>query len=150
MIYKLKIAEQAFDVEVGSVSNGFAQVTVNGTPYDVNIENFEKPAQVPEVQHVQTETPLPAPAPQPPKVAPAPKPSASAASSGAVVAPIPGMLLQIKVSVGDTVTAGQCVAIVEAMKMENDIPAPISGTVEEIRAKQGVQVSTGEVIMVIS
>lgn len=145
MIYKLKIAEQAFEVEVESLTNGIAEVTVNGKPFQVNIEALEKP--VTEPKAIQPRT---TPAPPPPPVAKAaPKPAVSA-GSGAVTAPIPGLLLHIKVNVGEKVSAGQCVAVVEAMKMENDIPAPKSGTVEEIMGKQGAQVSTGDVIMVIS
>ena len=68
---------------------------------------------------------------------------------GAVVAPIPGLILQIKVKVGDAVSAGQVVAIMEAMKMENNISSNISGTVTAIRAGEGSQVTTGDVIMVI-
>jgi biotin carboxyl carrier protein len=68
---------------------------------------------------------------------------------GAVVAPIPGLILQIKVKVGDAVSAGQVVAIMEAMKMENNISSNIAGTVSAIRAGEGSQVNTGDVIMVI-
>jgi biotin carboxyl carrier protein len=68
---------------------------------------------------------------------------------GAVVAPIPGLILQIKVKVGDAVSAGQVVAIMEAMKMENNISSNISGTVASIRAGEGAQVTTGDVIMLI-
>jgi len=66
-----------------------------------------------------------------------------------VVAPIPGLILQIKVKVGDAVSAGQVVAVLEAMKMENNISSHISGTVTAVRAAEGSNVTTGDVIMVI-
>ena len=66
-----------------------------------------------------------------------------------MVAPIPGLILKINVKVGDAVSAGQVVAIMEAMKMENNISSNISGTVTAIRAGEGSQVTTGDVIMVI-
>jgi biotin carboxyl carrier protein len=62
---------------------------------------------------------------------------------------MPGMVLEIMVSVGDSVAAGVPVIKIEAMKMENEIPAPVSGTVKEIRVKVGDRVSTDETLLVI-
>ena len=143
MIYKFNIEDQTFEVEVASVEKEAALIYVNGTPYTVNIENRET-SKAP----VMT---IPASAPVTPakKVAPAAPKPVSSVGSGVITAPIPGLILQIKVNVGDTVTAGQLVAVMEAMKMENDITSPVSGNVKEIPVQKGSDVSTGDVIMVI-
>jgi biotin carboxyl carrier protein len=68
---------------------------------------------------------------------------------GAVLAPIPGRILDIKVQVGEAVQAGQTVATMEAMKMENNIVSNIDGTVQEIRVQKDSEVATGDVLMVV-
>ncbi|WP_157067929.1 biotin/lipoyl-containing protein, partial [Desulfosarcina cetonica] len=80
--------------------------------------------------------------------APAASPSpAPVAKQGAVLAPIPGLIIQVSVQVGDSVVAGQTVAIMEAMKMENNLVAPVDGVVAEIRVQKGAEVNTGDLIM---
>lgn len=66
-----------------------------------------------------------------------------------ILAPIPGLIIEVKVVVGETVTVGQDIAIIEAMKMENSITAHVSGTVQDIRVQKGSKVSTRDVIMII-
>ncbi len=73
--------------------------------------------------------------------------SKGAVPEGAVVAPMPGKILDIKVSKGDRVNAGDVVAILEAMKMENEIVAPKDGVVEDIAVNVGDNVERGAVIM---
>jgi biotin carboxyl carrier protein len=140
MIYKFNIDEQQFEVEIANMEKEAALVYVNGSPYTVNIENLEVPAPV---------VSRPASVPVPKTKAPVAAKAAGPVGSGVIAAPIPGLIIQIKVNVGDSVKAGQLVAIMEAMKMENDITAPVSGTVKEILVQKGVDVSTGDVIMVI-
>ncbi|MFO7964820.1 MAG: biotin/lipoyl-containing protein [Desulfobacterales bacterium] len=150
MIYKIKIAEQDFEVEVEDVSEGIARVAVNGKPYEVMLENYNAIEPAPTISQAQPAQPAPTPPAPAPKAAPAPKKTAVTAGAGAIVSPIPGLVLQIKVNVGDTVSVGQSVAVVEAMKMENDIQSTVAGTVSEIRVKSGAQVGTGDVLMVVS
>jgi len=68
---------------------------------------------------------------------------------GAVTSPMQGTILKISCAVGDKVSAGQVLAVLEAMKMENDIPAPSAGTVREIRVRKGDQVAPGQTIMMV-
>ncbi len=66
--------------------------------------------------------------------------------TGEVVAPMPGVVLDVHVAVGDLVASGQPIATIEAMKMEHAVPAPISGTVIELPARPGAQVVRGELL----
>ena len=81
--------------------------------------------------------------------APAAAPVSVPAAGKAATAPLPGVILAIKVNVGDAVKAGQEIAILEAMKMENSIEAPISGTVVAINAAKGDSVLEGAPIITI-
>ncbi|QZT38107.1 pyruvate carboxylase subunit B [Halosquirtibacter xylanolyticus] len=70
-------------------------------------------------------------------------------ADGAMTAPIPGLITEVKKSVGDTVEAGETVLVLEAMKMMNNISAPAAGTIEEIKVESGDSVSKGDVMFVI-
>ena len=87
----------------------------------------------------------PAVSAQTPTQAPAP----SGAGGGNVTTPMPGLVLDIMVKVGDSVKQGAMVAKIEAMKMENEIPAPCAGVVKSIAVKKGDNVSTGDTILQI-
>ncbi len=111
-------------------------ITVNGTPYSVTVE--EGDSSVP----IQTA----------PAAAPAPAPKAAAANVGSVKieAPMPGTILDVKTSVGASVTSGQVLCVLEAMKMENDIVASQDGTVASINVKKGDSVEAGQTIITLS
>ncbi len=66
-----------------------------------------------------------------------------------ITAPLPGIIVALKVSVGDTVHEGQELAVLEAMKMENSIESPLSGTVRSLSVSLGATVSEGEVLITI-
>ena len=142
MEYQLKIGGKDFSVRVGEIHSGAVQVSVNGTAYAVSIENRVSRAPQPVAAGPDARVPAPAPAA-------ISRPIASAADTGAVTAPIPGLIVAILVSVGDSVHAGQIVATMEAMKMENNLTTHVAGTVKEIRVQKGGEVSTGDVIMQI-
>ena len=115
---------------------------MNGTDYQVELE--EAPAAAP----VQA----PAAAPVQAAPSPAPAPAASPAPSGAgkaVTSPLPGVIIAVKVNVGDTVKAGQEVAVLEAMKMENSIEATHDGKVTAINVAKGDSVLEGAPIVTI-
>jgi biotin carboxyl carrier protein len=75
--------------------------------------------------------------------------SPHAAGEAMVCAPMPGLVLAIPLDVGTAVARGQAVVVLEAMKMENDLPAPIAGTIKEVRASKGQTVNQGDVLVVI-
>ena len=66
-----------------------------------------------------------------------------------MTAPLPGNVLQVKVSVGQAVKAGDVLVIIEAMKMENEVAAPSDGVVKQIVANKGAVVATGDTLLVI-
>ncbi len=72
-----------------------------------------------------------------------------AAAANGVVAPMPGMVVKIDCAVGDTVTEGDKIVIVEAMKMENALAAPTSGTIKKINAEEGKAVDKGAILVEI-
>jgi len=153
MKYQLEINQKKFDVTIGSISGGTARVTVNGETYDVRIGNTPdrpaaavQPATIQPASSSHADLPLHAPESAPVITPPL---STGPVEGDPILAPIPGLILDVKVSVGDTVTAGQTVAIIEAMKMENSIAAHVSGIIRDIRIQKGTQVSTRDVLMTI-
>jgi biotin carboxyl carrier protein len=119
-------------------------ITVNGTPYNVTVEEGASSASATAAAPVAS-TPAPAAAPAP-KAAPAP----SAAGSVAVDAPMPGNILDVKVANGATVKSGDVLIVLEAMKMENDIVAPQDGTVASINVNKGDTVEAGQTLITLS
>ena len=142
--YKFKINGNEYKVAINSVERKNASVTVNGTPYNVELE--ESAAATPVSAPVQA-APAPAPVQQ---AAPAPAPAPAAGAGKAVTSPLPGVIIAVKVNVGDTVKAGQEVAVLEAMKMENSIEADCAGTVTAIHVAKGDSVLEGASIVTIA
>jgi biotin carboxyl carrier protein len=76
--------------------------------------------------------------------------TAGGAGGQTLKAPLPGKVTHVSVRAGDTVTAGQSVVVIEAMKMENELKASASGTVREVRVAAGQAVNAGDVLVVIA
>ena len=131
---------------MNSVSGNIADVTVNGKNYQVEMDNAQAPAAPAQAAPAATTAPA-APAQAAPVVQSAPK--AAAGSGKAVKSPLPGVILSVNVNVGDAVKAGQVVAVLEAMKMENDIQAEHDGTVTAVNVAKGDSILEGAVIVTI-
>ena len=142
--YRFKINGNEYNVAINSVDGTNASVTVNGTDYQVELEN----APAAPVQTAPAAAPVAAPAQAAPAAPAAPKPAASSAGK-AVTSPLPGVIIAVKVNVGDSVKAGQEVAVLEAMKMENSIEATQDGTVTAIHVAKGDSVLEGAAIVTI-
>lgn len=113
----------------------------NGNTYDMTVEEVDASAAV------TVDAPA---APAAPKAAPAPAPKAAAATgSVAVKAPLQGTVMKVNVKPGDTVTKGAPVAVIEALKMENDVPAPQDGVVASVDVKSGDSVKTDQVLLTL-
>ena len=156
--YNFKINGNEYNVTINSVDGNVADVTVvasykvelgNGmAPVPVQAAPVQQTAQAP-VQTAPAAAPAPAPAPAP-QAAPAAAPAPAATGAGkAVTAPLPGNIVGISVKVGDTVKAGQQVAVLEAMKMENTIESPVAGTVTAIHVNVGDSVPADAPIVTI-
>ncbi len=142
--YELKIGGKEYKVEIKDFTGKTAKVEVNGKSYAVDIAYTGGEAPKPMV--ASAPRPVAAVAPVQPAAASAPAPAAGA---GAVYAPMPGLILKILVKPGDVVKTGQRVMTMEAMKMENDINTTVSGTVAEVRVKEGENVKENQVLITI-
>ena len=125
-------------------------VTVNGVAYDVTVEEIGGAA-APVVPVAPVAAPVAAPAPAAaPVAAPAPAAPAGPAGAVAVKAPLQGTVMKVLVKPGDKVTKGSPVCVIEALKMENDVPAPADGTVASVNVKSGDSVKTDEVLLTLN
>ena len=142
--YKYKINGNLYNVVIGDIEENIAHVEVNGTHYTVEMEKKPKAAPAPK----PVVRPAAKPAAAPAAVAPVTKPAAGGAKSG-VKSPLPGVILDIKVNVGDEVKKGQTLIILEAMKMENSINADKDGKIAAINVSKGESVLEGTDLVII-
>lgn len=113
-------------------------ITVNGNAYDVTVDEADG----------TTAAPAAAAAPAPKKAAP--KAAAGAAGNASINAPMRGTIVDVKVKVGDKVANGTVVAVLEAMKMENDIVSDKDGVVASVCVNKGEAVETGAAVITIN
>ena len=138
--YKYKINGNLYKVTVNDIDeNNIATVEVNGTPYKVEIDKPVVPKPVTR----------PAAAPKTESGAPVVTRKPAASNKSAVKSPLPGIILELKVKVGDAVKKGQTVLILEAMKMENNIHADKDGKVTAINVNNGDSVLEGTDLIII-
>jgi biotin carboxyl carrier protein len=127
------------------------RVVVNGSEYKVGIE--ELPEESPALPHkISTPSPVPTIPERPKKI---PKKPGTAAqptdTTGHILtSPMPGTIISIAVSDGASVSKGQTLLILEAMKMENEIKAPWDGVIAEVKVSQGASVNAGDILIVLS
>lgn len=141
--FKFKIRGNSYDVLIQSIEEQIADIEVNGTHYQVEIEKELKTIKTPRLVRPQATT-----SSDSTKTEKTRKPSESK-GGGQVKAPLPGTIMEIKKKVGDEVKAGDTLLIMEAMKMENDINADKSGVISEIKVNNGDSVLEGDVLVVI-
>ncbi len=127
------------------------KITLNGKTYEVEVDE-EKAMLVDEYEAYAPAPAAPAAAPAAPAPAAAPAaPAAAALAAGEVVAaPMPGNILKVNCSQGDSVKAGDILLILEAMKMENEILAPRDGVVAQVATSKGSVVDTGAPLVVLA
>lgn len=121
------------------------RITVNGTSYDVTVEELSGGAAPAAPVAAPVSAPAPAAAPAPAKAAPA-----GGAGSIKVSSPMPGKILAVKANVGDSVKKGQVILILEAMKMENEVVAPEDGTIASIDVTVGASVESGDTLATLN
>jgi biotin carboxyl carrier protein len=138
--YTFKINGKDYAVTIGEAEGKLLSVNVNGANYQVELEN------APVAAPVQASTPA-----APAAVAPDAAPAAAPAGAGEKVnSPLPGVIVEVSVKEGQAVKAGQKVAVLEAMKMENEIPAPKDGTITAIHVQKGDSILEGAPVVSIA
>ena len=137
-VFKYKINGSPYRVVVQKSDQESVELEVNGTPYVVEIEQKKK-------RHVSSSSSSQSVEAAKPTVTR----SAVAAGSIVVNSPLPGVVLEIKVKVGDAVKKGDTIMVLEAMKMENNIQASSDGTVSKISVEKGASVLEGAELIVI-
>lgn len=135
------------------------RVTLDGVSYEVEVEILEDDddGMLPAIGSTAA-PPQIAPRPAasttnsaPPAPAPASKPSAAPSKSGSdkhvLTSPIAGVVVEVKVSVGETVKENDPVLVIEAMKMNTNVSSPVAGRVKEIKVSAGDAVQQGQVLL---
>lgn len=161
--YQYKVKGVDYEVEIQDIEGNIANVTVNGIPFEVEMKQPVKAGK----QKFRIENEVrsdkggassadsaktsPSSTTTAANTEPAASKKASASAGGKpVVAPLPGTINDIKVKVGDKVSAGDTVVILEAMKMQNNIEAETSGTVASINVNKGDAVMEGDTLVTIA
>lgn len=142
--YSFKINGKDYNVSIEESGASSLTVDVNGTPYQVELASDTPVAEVhPSVTENKADVPSGVPA--------APVVSQAAGSAAAQVSsPLPGVIVEVSVKEGQAVKAGQKVAVLEAMKMENEIPATKDGVIAAIHVNKGDSVLEGAPIVSIA
>lgn len=139
--FKYTINGKSYKVKVTRIEQEYAELEVNGKSYEVQIDKPVKKQTAP----ATTPAPAPRTATGEPVVS---KPTVNAGTS-AIKSPLPGVIVDIMVKVGDEVKKGQKILILEAMKMENNINADRDGKIVEIKVNKGDSIMEGTDLVII-
>ena len=142
--YKFTIGGKKYEVAVSGIEGNVADVSVNGVAYKVEIEEGAASAAAP------VTSPAAAPAAQSAASASAPAAPAASGAGKSILSPLPGVIISVDVKEGQSVARGQKVAVIEAMKMENEILAECDGTVSGVCCAAGDSVMEGTTLVTIA
>ena len=162
--YQYTVKGVDYEVEIQDIEGNIANVTVNGIPFEVEMKQPIKAGkQKFRIANEATDDKGGASSADSAKTSPnstaataanteptASKKASASAGGKPVVAPLPGTINDIKVKVGDKVSAGDTVVILEAMKMQNNIEAETSGTIASINVNKGDAVMEGDTLVTIA
>ena len=147
--FKYTINGNEYLVNIDKVEAEFAQVEVNGTKYNVQIDRIVKKSIQPLAKAAAAVKKTPAPTPTSESGEPLVHKPVVNAGNTAIKSPLPGVILDINVKVGDVVAKGQKVLVLEAMKMENNINADREGKIVEIKVNKGDSILEGADLLII-
>ncbi len=138
--YRITVDGVAYEVEFGDIEMSPVEVTVDGIGYIVEVPDLQR------VDPTVATPPTPAarPAPRRPAERARPSPTAANDSQNVVRAPMPGRIVRVNVSTGDSVSRGQAVVVLESMKMENTIAAPRDGVISQVNVAADDSVQHGQ------
>ena len=148
--YKFKINGKDYAVAIGEADGKMLTVNVNGADYQVELENAPVAAPASATAVAAGNTPTAANNKVNASVGVSPAAAAPAGAGEKVNSPLPGVIVEVSVKEGQAVKAGQKVAVLEAMKMENEIPAPKDGTVTAIHVSKGDSILEGAPVVTIA
>jgi biotin carboxyl carrier protein len=141
--YKFKINGNDYNVNITNIEGSIAELEVNGTPYKVEIDKELKQTKTPKIIR-QASVPSTDAHPTIAKTQ-----SPGMATTGSIKSPLPGVILDVHIKVGDMIKRGQKILVLEAMKMENNIDSDKEGRVTEVKVKKGDSVLEGDVLVII-
>ncbi|MBZ0319519.1 MAG: acetyl-CoA carboxylase biotin carboxyl carrier protein subunit [Anaerolineae bacterium] len=139
MKYRMTVNDQTYEVEIIDLHASPVLVTVDGERFEV----------LPEMVELEIARPAPKPVNPQPRATPSNGGSSTPRNPNAIPAPIPGVIVSIAVKVGEVISVGQEVCILEAMKMKNVIRANRAGRIEDIKVSVGQQVRHSDVLMTV-
>lgn len=141
--YNVKINGKDYEVDIVDLGGGNLEIKLGGKTVNLSIEEVLGIKKAPSTPKPKAEV-YTAPEPTPQTAAPAPK------GKGEVVkAVMAGTVLSLKKKVGDSVSIGDVIMILEAMKMENEISSPVAGKILEIKVNPGQSINSGDPLFVI-
>ena len=141
--YRITVNDKTYSVNIGRIDDDRVEVKLGERSYTVGVEfPKQKTGKTPRITRHQA---VPDASSSPDRTTP----PGGNAGKGDIIAPLPGAILKVLVAVGDQVAEGQTVAIMEAMKMENEIEAPVTGKVSKIAVKEGDSILENALIMSI-
>ena len=135
--FNYKINGKDYEVIVDKHDDLSAEVQVEGNTYKVEFEKKEEEPATPKIQRPVASAPV------------ASAPAGGSAKGEEVKSPLPGIIIDVRVNVGDVVKKGQTVVMLEAMKMENAINAPVDGKIVDIKVNRGDSVLEGVTLLTI-
>ena len=137
--YKFTINGTTYEVDIHNVEEQTVELEVNGTPYSVTLDKEVKQTKTPKLVRPQVI----------PSTDTTQQDAKTARKGGAINSPLPGVVLEVFVKPGDTVSKGQKVLLLEAMKMENNIESDKDGIVSEVKVSKGDSVMEGDVLIIM-
>ncbi len=146
--FRLTVNDKTYDIEVGDLGRAEVEVLVDGERFNVRMEDTPAVDRGPDpVMSIAVSPFIPPPSPPPAPKAARPAGPAAAGDAKTLCAPMPGVVLAVRVKVGDRVKRGQEVCLLESMKMELNILANADGVVKKVSVSQGQSVGHGAILV---